>query len=256
MGTTSLRQHIRAINACNQRGGRMLSLVDLVDAETMNLEMAGYLAAVMRSGASLLVGANPGGAGKTAVMCALLNFLPDTTRLRAIESRAVLTEGLRDNNFGETCYLAHEISPATYYFAYIWGQDVQKFFRLAGRGHLVASNLHADTLDEAKDQLCQENGVPFAHLDEITLKVFIGTERRGGWSMRRWLRRVYESDGSGSRLIWEGRAPGAFRRVQAESRIVSPSEELAYTDFLEDLGREDVRRIEDVRRTVLERSPS
>ena len=57
----------------------MLSLVDLIKAGTVDLRLAAYLAAAMHSGASLLVGARPGAAGKTTVMCALLNFLPDRT---------------------------------------------------------------------------------------------------------------------------------------------------------------------------------
>jgi hypothetical protein len=48
----------------------MLSLVDLIEAGTVDLPLAAYPAAAMRS-ASLLVGARPGDAGKTAVMCAL-----------------------------------------------------------------------------------------------------------------------------------------------------------------------------------------
>ena len=79
MSQAAIRAHVRAINDCNQRGGRMLSLVDLLDAGSVDLPLAAYLAAAMRGGASLLVGARPGGAGKTAVMCALLNWIPDHT---------------------------------------------------------------------------------------------------------------------------------------------------------------------------------
>ena len=51
--------------------------MDLLEAGTVDLPLAGYLAAMMRRGSSLMVGARPGGAGKTAVMVALLNLLPD-----------------------------------------------------------------------------------------------------------------------------------------------------------------------------------
>jgi type IV secretory pathway ATPase VirB11/archaellum biosynthesis ATPase len=131
----------------------MLSLVDLIEAETVDLPLAAYLAAAMRAGASLLVGARPGGAGKTAVMCALLNFLPDDTVIRAVDSRAVLAEGQRDDEPGRTCYLAHEISSASYY-AYVWGHEARTLFGLVADGHVIASNLHADTLEETRDQLC------------------------------------------------------------------------------------------------------
>ena len=68
MDESLFRAHIRALDDCNQRGGRMLSLVDLIAAGTVDLPLAAYLAAAMRSGASLLLGARPGGAGKTTVM--------------------------------------------------------------------------------------------------------------------------------------------------------------------------------------------
>ena len=182
--------HVRAIDAGNQRGGRMLTLVDLIEAGTVDLPLAAYLASTMRTGASLLVGAVPGGAGKTTVMCALLNFLPDHTVIHPIESPASLRVDPRDSSPGATCYLAHEIGSGSYY-AYIWGETARAFFALAAQGHTVASNLHADTLDQTRDQLCRQNGVEEAHLSAITLKLFIGTARGDGWDIQRWVNRVY-----------------------------------------------------------------
>jgi hypothetical protein len=227
----------------------MLSLVDLLDARTVDLPLASYLAAAMRSGASLLVGANPGGAGKTAVMVALLNFLPAGVTIRAIESRAVLSAAKRAPQPGSTCYLAHEISPATYYRAYIWGADVRSFFALRAAGHLIASNLHADTLEETREQLCGQNGVDPAHLRAVTLKIFLGVERGRGWSMKRWLNAVYESDGAQERLLWTGEAPGDFTR-EGESALVTAEEAAQYSDVLATLRERDLRPIEEVRRAL------
>ena len=93
--------HVREIDRCNQRGGRMLSLVDLIQAGSVDLPLAAYLAAAMRCGASLLVGARPGGAGKTAVMCALLNFLPDRTAIRPVARPALQPRGVHEKpNWG------------------------------------------------------------------------------------------------------------------------------------------------------------
>jgi hypothetical protein len=254
MNESALRAHVNAINDCNQRGGRMLSLVDLIDAETIDLPLASYLAATMRSGASLLVGARPGGAGKTAVMCALLNFLPDRTAIRPVDSRAALADGQQAGP-GQLCFLAHEISNAPYY-AYVWGNEARAFFGLVDQGHIIASNLHADTLEETRAQLCQENGVPQAHLDAVTLKVYLQIERRGGWAMRRWVSRVYESDGRGDRLLWRGDKNGSFtRQGPPGSAIVSPAQEHKYAQFLTTLLRQDVRRISDVRRALIQATP-
>jgi hypothetical protein len=232
----------------------MLSLLDLIDAETVDLPLASYLAATMRSGASLLVGARPGGAGKTAAMCALLNFLPDRTVIRPVDSRAALADGQRAGS-DQVCFLAHEISNAPYY-AYVWGNEARAFFGLVDQGHIIASNLHADTLEETRNQLCRENAIPRAHLDAVTLKVYLQIERKRGWAIRRWVSRVYESDGRGDRLLWKGDKKGVFtRQGPPSSAIVSPAQEHKYTQFLTALLRQDVRRIDDVRRALIQATP-
>lgn len=251
MNETAIRAHIRAINDCNQRGGRMLSLVDLIDAGTVDLPLAAYLAAAMRAGASLLVGAQPGGAGKTTVMCALLNFLPDDTTIRTVDSRAVLAQGRRDPNHGDTCYLAHEISNAPYY-AYIWGEEARTFFELAAQGHIIASNLHADTLEETRDQLCRENRIAQAHLDAVTLKVYLQVERTGGWRMKRWIGSVYESDGTQDRLLWRRDESGRFVRQAPKDSVVSPAQEKTYAEFLRMLLEQDIGRIGNVRHKLVQ----
>ena len=252
MNQAVLRAHVQAINDCNQRGGRMLSLVDLLDAGSVDLPLAAYLAATMRAGASLLVGARPGGAGKTAVMCALLNWLPDHTVIRPVDSPAVLEAGQGDVSPQNHCYLAHEIGAGPYY-AYIWGSRARAFFGLAARGYIVASNLHADTLQETHDQLCRENGVIPAHLDAVTLKVYLRMERAGGWAMRRWISQVYESDGTRDRLLWTGDRAGHFAR-QAASDVVSPDQENLYAGVLTEMAQRGIRHIDQVRRVLIERS--
>jgi hypothetical protein len=227
----------------------MLSLVDLIDAGTVDLSLAAYMAATMRAGASLLVGARPGGAGKTAVMCALLNFLPDHTAIRAVDGPVVLAAGRRDDRAGDTCYLAHEIG-AGHWYAYIWGREARDFFRLAAQGHIIASNLHADTLEETHDQLCRENGVDPAHLDAVILKVYLSMQRMKGWNVRRWVGRVYESDGTGDRLLWVGDGNGTFAR-QADSVTVSPEEEKTLARFLTLLLCQNVRHVKDVRQALI-----
>jgi hypothetical protein len=251
MDTAAIAAHVRAINDCNQRGGRMLSLVDLIEAGTLDLALAAYLAAAMRSGASLLVGARPGGAGKTAVMCALLNFLPTQTSIRAVDGWSALEDETQSSP-GQTCYLAHEISSAPYY-AYVWGRMARAFFGLTAEGHIIASNLHADTLEETREQLCGENPVDQLHLNAVTLKVYLRVERTRGWSMRRWLGCVYESDGRQDRLLWVGERAGVFTRQEpAGSAVVSAGQEKIYAEFLSNLVRQDLRRIEDVRRALVQ----
>ena len=228
----------------------MLSLVDLIEAGTVDQALAAYLAGAVRSGASFLVGARPGGAGKTAVQCALLNFLPDQTVIRPVDSPSVLTEAERGGRPGDCCYLAHEIGSGPYY-AYIWGPVAQAFFRLAANGHTVASNLHADTLDELIDQLCVENSVEKAHLDAVGLKLFLRVEGGPGFSVRRIVSHVYENDGTGDRLLWTCDGKGRFTRHEpARSAIVTPDEESKYAEILAALVHDEVRHLEEVRHAL------
>ncbi|MBN2006952.1 MAG: hypothetical protein JXA21_26620 [Anaerolineae bacterium] len=244
----ALQFHSRALNDCNQRGGRMLSLVDLLDAGTVDLPLAAYLAALMRRGASLLVGARPGGAGKTAVMVALLNFLPDLMAIFPLDGASRFAAAAHDVAYGCTCYITHEIGAGCYY-AYIWGEQVRDFLALAARGHCVASNLHADTLEAAHHQVCTQNGADPAHFSKLTLKLFLRVERENDWTLIRRVSHVYESNGQ-DHLVWRLEPDGAFART-AESALVTPDEERFYAEFLADLQRRDIRTIEDVRRELL-----
>ncbi|MBN1937776.1 MAG: hypothetical protein JW934_24170 [Anaerolineae bacterium] len=250
MNRTHIESHVAEINRCNQRGGRMLSLVDLIDAGSVSLPLAAHLAAAMRANTSLLVGANPGGAGKTAVMCALLNFVPDETALVPVAGQGVLAQAMRDPSPDKTCYIAHEIGAGPY-FAYLWGRQARAFFGLATNGHSTACNLHADTLHETYDQLVGQNGVDRAHVQAVALKVYLRMARGPGGSVRRWVHRVYESDGGEDRLIWEGGVEGQFTQV-TPGALVSGPDQARYAAFLRDLVQRDVRHIEDVRLALLD----
>jgi hypothetical protein len=230
----------------------MLSLVDLIEARTVDLELAAYLAAMMRNQASLLVGARPGGAGKTAVMCALLNFLPDRVVIRPVATRAVLTSAQESAGPGQACYLAHEIGAGPYY-AYVWGKQLRAFLHLRQEGHIIASNLHADTLQETYRQLCDEVGARREDVRSVELKVYLGVWRSGTWSTQRWVGRVYESEGSADRLLWTGNADGEFVR-QADSVVITSAAEDRYAHFLQGLINSGRYHIEIVRRALLSAS--
>jgi len=85
-------RHCRQIDRCNQRGGRMLSVVDLIEAGTLTAELGAYCLAAVEQGASFMVGALPGGAGKTTVMGALLNFVPAGVELVPANGQDVIIQ--------------------------------------------------------------------------------------------------------------------------------------------------------------------
>ena len=122
---------IDVVNGSNQRGGRMLSVPDLVEAGTLTVELAAWLIGRIESGSSFLVGANPGGAGKTAVAGALLAMLP------ASEPVYVTHRGGRWKTAGPgECVVAYEISPASF-TAYVWGEECRRLARLGLNGSRI-----------------------------------------------------------------------------------------------------------------------
>jgi hypothetical protein len=143
---------VTAVERANQRGGRMLSLVDLLEAGTLSLPQASWLLARVWEGSSRLVGATPGGAGKTAVMCALLAMIPPGERVLLTNPGS----GWRQAGPGDTL-VAYELSPGSY-DAYIWGEEVGRLAELGRGGCRIVANLHADTLRQAREQVAGECG--------------------------------------------------------------------------------------------------
>jgi hypothetical protein len=245
-----IARHCEEIDRCNQRGGRMLTLPDLLQAGTLDLPMAGYLMAAVSAGRSFMIGCVPGGGGKTTVMGALLNVTPADVELQAADSMGTLTGGLQQAE-PRRCYIGHEIG-AGRYFAYLWDAEARAFFQLTRAGHIVATNLHADTLEEARTQLCAENGVDERDFERVHLKLFLHVG--SGWGERR--RRVmalHESTpGEGHRLLfrWDPETDRFVR--EGPSRLVSEVREAQCRERLFELSqRRGPCTLEIVRRAVL-----
>ena len=176
------RANQQAIDQLNQRGGRMLSLVDLLDAGTLDLDMAAIMAYTAAAGGSFLTAAGPGGVGKTTLMGAAMAFLAPGTELVAIEGpetleRLAAQPALRPADPPQ-CLVVHEIGAGEYY-GYLWGSQVARYFDLAvAPGRSLASNLHAETYEQAVAQLTGSPlGVSLRALGWIDLLAFMASSR-------------------------------------------------------------------------------
>ena len=219
----------------------MLSVFDLLAAETLNLDLAAYLMARISRGASFMVGAAPGGAGKTTVMCALLNFVPADASLVAATAETVYGAA-EEKASRRNCYVCHEIGSGSYY-AYLWSHALRTYCRLSEQGHMLATNLHADDAEEARDQICGTNGVPGALFNRFELLIFLRV-RGGYFDARRRIELVYSSDGSlDHELATNG---GASPTLHADPEYVA-----ACREFLCKRAAE-TRTIEQTRECVLE----
>lgn len=224
----------------------MLSMVDLLQTRTLTEDLAAYLAAALQLGASFLVGASPGGAGKTTVMGALLNFVPEGVELLPADGMAAIQRGFLEKR--RACHLCHEIGPGDYY-AYLWGGELRAYFQLKRHGHILATNLHADTLEEARAQICGENGVPEADFVGMNLVLFLHT---AGWAGPRRVIQAWESRGDQPhRLLYhQGRL-----HLEA-SQLVDPSRFKRGQTMIRQLVQSRARTIEEVRKAVVAPSPS
>jgi len=198
------RGNLEQIEALNQRGGRTLSIIDLIRAGTISAEMAAYVGYGVSQGASVLTAANPGGAGKTALLAALLGFVPRDMRLVTVDSAEVVAKA--EAKLTPHCYLAHEIG-AGHWYGYLWGPVVARYLSLASGPHMVASCLHADTIEELQADLASlPLGVSPSVLLGIDFVLFMRVDRGGAGEAGGYRRRVaavYQSNRSG----------GSHRRV-------------------------------------------
>jgi len=183
------RANIAEIGSLNQRGGRTLSIVDLIADGTVDIPLAAYLLVKVGEGASMVTAAGPGGTGKSTLLADLLGFLPPDEEIISVSGADVIASGMHASQ--PACYVAHEIGSGHWY-GYIWGGQVPAFFDLAGHGHRIAAAIHADTLQELAAQLYGAPlGVSEEQLSTIDLICFMRMDYTSGGSIRRRVTQVH-----------------------------------------------------------------
>ena len=225
----------------------MLSIVDLLEVGTFTAELAAYALAAISEGASFLVGARPGGAGKTTVMGALLNFVPPGVELVAADGAATIAAGLSEQGRrARCCYICHEIGSGAYY-AYLWGEDLRAYFDLPSAGHMLATNLHADTFEQARHQICKTNQVSETALRGVGLMFFLAV-RRSDWDVSRRIDTVWASDGvEGHRRIFDSRSSSLYGHAD----MVAPGRLAWARQTIDELRSDNACTIGQVRSVVI-----
>ena len=230
------------IERLNQRGGRTLSFVDLVEAGTVSAELAGELAACVEAGAAILTAARPGGAGKSTLLADLLACLPPGERIVTTPDVGAVRDARRGSG-GPVCFLAHEIGAGPWY-AYLWGSAAAEFFDLAAPGGRVATCLHADDLEELYDELSSQ-GVREEAVRSVGIIAFM--RRVGG---KRRVDSVYVPGPKAHRVrwLWE-EAEDAF--LPQGPAAAPPERAAAFAEIFEELAEGGVRELAEVRRRMV-----
>ncbi|MHA1734255.1 MAG: hypothetical protein ACTSU5_20140 [Promethearchaeota archaeon] len=209
-------ENLRVLESLNQRGGRMLSVVDLHEAGTVTTEFLAYACLALERGASFLVGARPGAAGKTTVMAALLGLLPpgeplhvlgDSSDLEAYGpppsrgSASALPSRATAPVEKHMTLLCHEIGEGRWY-GYLWGPPVLRYLRLSSTGVRVVSNLHADDLPDLLGQLGPA-GVTRGELASLVeILIFLRVSRGAGGERKHRVSVVLEAFRGGYRTVF------------------------------------------------------
>lgn len=161
------------------------SLPWLVGHELLDVVTAAFLSLAVEARASIIVVAEPHEAGKTTLLTALLDFLPDGTQpvfLRGWYERFAFLEQYSPH---EAYVLCNEIS--AHLPTYLWGHGVRRMFDAVAAGYPLATTMHATSASDAIEQLTSYPlEVPPANLVGLDLVVTIGV----GYASNRLLRRV------------------------------------------------------------------
>ncbi len=245
------RANLREIESLNQRGGRTLTLVDLIADGTLTAEMGGYLLVKMATGASVLTAAGPSGTCKSTLLANILCLLPPSEEIISVSSAAVIEAGLRERQ--PQCYLAHEIGSGSWY-GYIWGQQVYDYFRLAEAGHRLAACLHADTRAELQGRL--HSAAPALAEDmirAIDLICFMRMEQASG-RLRRRVWSIHALCGEKYQLVYSAEPTSQqFTSTDPRATLSGEAESAfpAATELLQELVADDVRELAAFRQRVL-----
>ena len=201
------RHNLAQIESLNQRGGRTLSVLDLVEAGTVSAEMAAFCWLAVAAGDSFLTGAVPGGVGKTTLMAALLGFLPPGERIVTVASHDAIERALAGDLEPPATLLPHEIGRGRWY-GYIWGRAAADFLGLSAQGIRRVSCLHSDDPEETRAQLVGLGASP-EDVGRIGFQAYMLAERRAG-VVRRRVRGLHVARDGASRLVfrWDAETDG------------------------------------------------
>jgi len=168
---------------------RPLSIAQLIALKSIDVETAALVWLILEHGASFTI-AGPTdpkpGVGKTTVLNALFQFLPEGTSL-------VYTSGMYEDfaftrlpniDPATTCVLCNEVSDHQPF--YMWGRVARQFLMLPTQGYRIATSVHADTIDDTIYMFHHELRLSSDSVRRLGLVVHTGIVDHDSALQRRW----------------------------------------------------------------------
>ena len=144
-----------------------MSAVELIGTPTIDTRLMATLWAVVSRRRSVMLSSEAPQAGKTTLLSALVDFLPDDTT------------GIFVRGWWEDYDWLDEIEPGTGYLLinemsdhlpiYVWGRAARGALMLAGKGWGLGATMHADSLPEAVAALQSQLGATDTDLAGLTI---------------------------------------------------------------------------------------
>ena len=196
-----------------------MSIVEIMQSGTLPPRLAAALWLGLERGASIILAAEPPGAGKTTIMTALLALAPPDMVAYFTRGWGETFELPPPSDAYPTYIMVNEMSD--HLPVYSWGPYVVRTFELLNDGYSLATTVHAETVEEVLEQLEEDNGVPHEHLAQLTFVVPLVIGQREGHSIRR-VRDVgvIEPDGVERIATWDEKRDGFSVLESAEQRAL------------------------------------
>lgn len=119
-----------------------LSIVDLIAAGNFDARTAALLWLLIEARASIVVAADPPGAGKTTTLTALGDFLPPDVARFYLRGWQETFDFAATADPARSYILCNEIS--AHLPVYLWGRKVPQLFAALGAGFAFGATMHAD----------------------------------------------------------------------------------------------------------------
>ncbi len=179
---------------------KRLSILELTDSGTLELEIAAILWLLVERRTSLITAAGPRLAGKTTLLNALLDLRRPEVDIVHIKGEEEDFRFLEDTEPARTYLIAAEIS--NHLPAYTWGDVARRVFEVLPKGYALGATVHADAAEEVLGMLHGEIGVPvelLAHVGMI-ITIEMGPPLNGAAEPMRRISSVSLIRGRGQRL--------------------------------------------------------